>query len=152
MVASPAHAVPNDTAVASPVDAPAAEAPASALTIAQIHQLLESSGNHQLARQVYDDLKLIELEPGLLVYAPVPALDGDFARRLGEALLNQTGSRWQVRGGEGEARPSLGQMRQAKLDDNGARIRELPVVKAALAAFPDARLVEDDDNRPRSNP
>ena len=152
MVASPAHAVPNDTAVASPVDAPAAEAPASALTIAQIHQLLESSGNHQLARQVYDDLKLIELEPGLLVYAPVPALDGDFARRLGEALLNQTGSRWQVRGGEGEARPSLGQMRQAKLDDNGARIRELPVVKAALAAFPDARLVEDDDNRHRSNP
>ena len=152
MVASPAHAVPNDTAVASPVDAPAAEAPASALTIAQIHQLLESSGNHQLARQVYDDLKLIELEPGLLVYAPVPALDGDFARRLGEALLNQTGSRWQVRTGEGSGRPSLGQMRQAKLADNDARIRELPVVKAALAAFPDARLVEDDDNRHRSNP
>ena len=152
MVAPPAPAAPSDTAVASPVDAPAAEAPASALTIAQIHQLLESSGNHQLARQVYDDLKLVELEPGLLVYAPVPALDGDFARRLGEALLNETGSRWQVRTGEGAARPSLGQVRQAKLDDNGARIRELPVVKAALAAFPDARLVEDDDNRHRSNP
>ena len=152
MVAPAAPAVQSDTAVASPIDAPAAEAPAAALTISQIHQLLESSGNHQLARQVYDDLKLLELEPGLLVYAPVPALDGDFARRLGEALLNQTGSRWQVRGGEGEARPSLGQMRQAKLDDNGARIRELPVVKAALAAFPDERLVEDDDNRHRSNP
>ena len=44
------------------------------------------------------------------------------------------------------------QKRQAKLADNDARIRELPVVKAALAAFPDARLVEDDDNRHRSNP
>ena len=151
MVGPAAPAVQSDTAVASPIDAPAAEAPA-ALTISQIHQLLESSGNHQLARQVYDDLKLLELEPGLLVYAPVPALDGDFARRLGEALLNQTGSRWQVRTGEGSGRPSLGQMRQAKLADNDARIRELPVVKAALAAFPDARLVEDDDNRHRSNP
>ena len=132
--------------------APAAEAPTSALTIAQIHQLLESTGNHQLARQVYDDLQLLELEPGRLVYAPVATLDGDFARRLGEALFNQTGSRWQVRAGEGEGRPSLGQMKAAKLADNDARIRELPVVKAALAAFPDARLVEGDNNQHRSNP
>ena len=152
MVAPAAPAGQGDTVAAAAIDAPAAEAPASALTIAQIHQLLESSGNHQLARQVYDDLKLVELEPGLLVYAPVPALDGDFARRLGEALLKETGSRWQVRVGEGDARPSLGQMKAAKLADNDARIRELPVVKAALAAFPDARLVEGDDNRHRSHP
>lgn len=132
--------------------APPAEAAASSLTIAQIHQLLESTGNHQLARQVYDDLRLLELEPGRLIYAPVPALDGDFARRLGEALFNQTGSRWQVRAGEGEGRPSLGQMKAAQLADNDARIRELPVVKAALAAFPDARLVEDDNVQHRANP
>lgn len=126
--------------------------PPSALTIAQIHQLLESTGNHQLARQVYDDLRIIELEPELLVYAAVPALDGDFSRKLAEALLNQTGSRWQVRIGDGNGRPSLGQMKVAKLADNDARIRELPVVKAALAAFPDAKLEPSDDNRHRSNP
>ncbi|GAA0865094.1 DNA polymerase III subunit gamma/tau [Sphingopyxis soli] len=149
--APPAPTGRESAAAAGPVPE-SAETPASALTIAQIHQLLESTGHHQLARQVYDDLKLVELEPGLLVYAPVPALDGDFARRLGEALLAQTGSRWQVRSGEGEGRPSLGQMRAAKLADNESRIRELPVVKAALAAFPDARLVEDDANHQRLNP
>ncbi|WP_282949552.1 MULTISPECIES: DNA polymerase III subunit gamma/tau [unclassified Sphingopyxis] len=149
--APPAPSGRESAAAAAPVPE-SAETPTSALTIAQIHQLLESAGNHQLARQVYDDLKLVELEPGLLVYAPVPALDGDFARRLGEALLAQTGSRWQVRAGEGEGRPSLGQMRAAKLADNESRIRELPVVKAALAAFPDARLVEDDANHKRLNP
>ncbi|WP_422397255.1 DNA polymerase III subunit gamma/tau [Sphingopyxis kveilinensis] len=132
--------------------APAAEPQAGALNIAQIHQLLESSGHHQLARQVYDDVRLLELEPGRLVYASVPELDGDFARRLGEALFSQTGSRWQVHEGTGEGRPSLGQMKAAKLADNDARIRELPVVKAALAAFPDARLVESDNNQHRSNP
>jgi len=155
-LAAPAASVGQENAVAQPAaDASGAEAAgssASVLTIAQIHQLLESTGNHQLARQVYDDLKLLQLEPGLIVYAPAPALDGDFSRRLGEALLNQTGSRWQVREGEGEGRPSLGQMRAAKIADNDARIRELPVVKAALAAFPDARLVEHDANQHRSNP
>lgn len=150
-IAAPAAAATGQESAAGE-PAPTAEAPVSALTIAQIHQLLESTGNHQLARQVYDDLKVLELEPGRLVYAPVPALDGDFARRLGEALFNQTGSRWQVREAAGEGRPSLGQMKAAKLADNDARIRELPVVKAALAAFPDARLVEGDNNQHRSNP
>jgi len=146
-IAAPPAASGQESAAAVPVAESASSAsagsPASALTIAQIHQLLESTGNHQLARQVYDDLKLLELEPGLLVYAPAAALDGDFSRRLGEALLNQTGNRWQVRQGEGEGRPSLGQMRAAKLADNDSRIRELPVVKAAFAAFPEARFADD---------
>ena len=143
---APATASPEAPASANP------EAPASALTVAQIHQLLETTGNHRLAVDVYDHLRIITLEPGSIVFAPVPALGAAFARDLGDALLAQTGSRWHVREGEGEGRPSLGAIRAAKLADNDARIRELPVVKAALAAFPDARLVEDDDNRHRSNP
>ena len=128
------------------------DAPTAALTVAQIHQLLESTGNHRLAVDVYDHLRIITLEPGTLVFASVAALGASFARDLGDALLAATGSRWQVRAGEGEGRPSLGNIRAATLADNDARIRELPVVKAALAAFPDARLVEDDDNRHRLNP
>ena len=137
--------------VAAETAAPA-EAPASALTVAQIHQLLESTGNHRLAVDVHDHLRIITLEPGAIVFVPVAALDGGFARDLGDALLSATGSRWQVRTGEGEGRPSLGQVRAATLADNDQRIRELPVVKAALAAFPDARLVEGDETRHRSAP
>ncbi len=136
-------------------DAPAAEradAPAASLTVAQIHQLLEGAGHHRLAVDVHDHLNIVELEPGLLVFAPVAALDPAFARDLGEALFAATGSRWQVRAGEGEARPSLGQVRAATLADNDARIRELPVVKAALAAFPDAKLEDPADNRHKSAP
>ncbi len=127
------------------------ESPASALTVAQIHQLLESTGNHRLAVGVYDHLRIIELEPGSIVFAPSGALGASFARDLGDALLAQTGSRWHVRSGEGAGRPSLGTIRAATLADNDARIRELPVVKAALAAFPDARLVDEADNRHKSN-
>ena len=44
------------------VEAPEAPPPA-ALTIAQIHQLLESTGNHRLAVDVYDHMRLIALRP-----------------------------------------------------------------------------------------
>jgi len=132
--------------------APAIEVPATSLTVAQIHQLLESTGNHGLAVNVYDNLRIIELEPGNIIYAPVPVLDANFARHLSDALLAQTGSRWHVRAGEGDARPSLKDVRDATVADNDARIRELPVVKAALAAFPDAKLEEAGDNRHKLNP
>ena len=153
-LAAPPTAAGQETAAAPPVAeaAPAAELPATSLTIAQIHQLLESSGNHRLAVQVHDHLRVIELEPGQLVFAAVPALSATFPRDLGDALLAATGSRWHVRAGEGDARPSLGEMRAATAADNEARIRELPVVKAALAAFPDASLEDPADNRHKSNP
>jgi DNA polymerase-3 subunit gamma/tau len=147
-------AAPGQETAAAPVAeaAPAPDLPAMSLTIAQIHQLLESSGNHRLAVQVHDHLRVITLEPGQLVFAAVPALSATFPRDLGEALLAATGSRWHVRAGEGDARPSLGEMRAATAADNEARIRELPVVKAALAAFPDASLEDPADNRHKSNP
>ncbi|RYD42640.1 MAG: DNA polymerase III subunit gamma/tau [Sphingomonadales bacterium] len=158
-LAAPTAPAAQESMSAEPAAAPAAVAPAtesadapvSSLTVSQIHQLLESTGNHRLAVDVYDHLRIIELEPGSLVFAPAGALGATFARDLGDALLAQTGSRWQVRVGEGEGRPSLGTIRAATLADNDARIRELPVVKAALAAFPDARLVDEADNRHKSN-
>ncbi|WP_428629773.1 DNA polymerase III subunit gamma/tau [Sphingopyxis sp.] len=160
LAASPAFATGPDVAAAAPVAeaepvaeaAAAAEIPATSLTIAQIHQLLEASGHHRLAVEVHDHLRVIELEPGQLVFAPVPALSASFPRDLGDALLAATGSRWHVRAGEGGARPSLGEVRAATVADNDARIRELPLVKAALAAFPDAKLEQPGDNRHKSNP
>ena len=153
-LAAPSAASGAETAAAAPVAeaAPAVEVPATSLTIAQIHQLLESSGNHRLAVQVHDHLRVIALEPGQLVFAAVPALAPAFARDLSDALLAATGSRWHVRAEQGEARPSLGEVRAATAADNDARIRELPVVKAALAAFPDASLEDPADNRHKSNP
>jgi DNA polymerase-3 subunit gamma/tau len=151
-LAAPAAAHGAETGAATPVTeaAPVAESPATSLTIAQIHQLLESSGNHRLAVQVHDHLRVITLEPGQLVFAAVPALSATFPRDLSDALFAATGSRWNVRIGEGDARPSLGEMRAATAADNEARIRELPVVKAALAAFPDASLEDPADNRHKS--
>lgn len=125
--------------VATPAAAPAPP-PAEALTIAQLHHLMEKNGHSILANQIYDNLRPIRLDAGLISYEANELLGQDFPRRLGDALFDQTGSRWQVRSEEGQGRPSLLDMEKAKLADNEARIKDLPVVKAALATFPDASL------------
>ncbi|MDK2760953.1 MAG: DNA polymerase III subunit gamma/tau [Sphingopyxis sp.] len=149
-LAVPAAPAGQESMAAEPV-APT-DVPATALTIRQILQLLEELKKSQLARLVHDEVRVIELDPGVLVFEPNAALAGDFARQLAETLREHTKSHWQVRAGEGKARPSLKDIEEAKGADNDARIRELPVVKAALAAFPDAKLEPSDDNRHRSNP
>ncbi len=141
-----AAAAPNAETTSVP------EVPVTSLTIAQIYRLLESSGHHRLAVEVHDHLRVIALEPGQLVFAAVPALSASFPRELVDALFTATGSRWHVRADDGDARPSLGDVRAARIADNDARIRELPVIKAALAAFPDAKLEEPGDNRHKSKP
>jgi DNA polymerase-3 subunit gamma/tau len=124
----------------APPTAALAPPPAEALTIAQLHHLMEKNGHSILANQIYDNLRPIRLDAGLISYEANELLGQDFPRRLGDALFDQTGSRWQVRSEEGQGRPSLLDMEKAKLADNEARIKDLPVVKAALATFPDASL------------
>src|SRR3546814_14426913 len=85
---APAPAAPPDGAEQASA-APEASA-ATALTVAQIHQLRESAGHHQLARQVYDDVKVVTLEPGVLVFAPSPALGEGFARDRKSTRLNSS--------------------------------------------------------------
>src|SRR3546814_10546324 len=58
----------------------------------------------------------------LLPYTPLFRPEA-VARALSDALFAATGSRWQVRAGEGDARPSLKDVRDARIADNDARIR-----------------------------
>jgi DNA polymerase III subunit gamma/tau len=142
-------------ATTAPASAPKTEAERSEatpteLSLVQLHQLLESAGNHRLAGMVFDHLSPISLTPGAIIFSAKQELSGGFARELGDALFAVTGSRWQVQTGEGDASPSLRQQREAGTADNQRRILDLPVVKAAFTAFPEARLVGNDESRHRT--
>lgn len=139
------------TTMAQKVHHGASEATApTELSLVQLHHLLESQGNHRLAGMVFDHLRPISLTPGAIVFDARPELTGGFSRELADALFAATGSRWQVEAGGGEAAPSMGERRAAGAADNERRILDLPVVKAAFAAFSDARLVGNDESRHRS--
>ena len=92
-----------------------------------------------------DWIRVIELEPGRLVYALAPGMADDPAAELRDALLKATGERWQVERGTGEGAPTLREQVEAAQAAEAERIRKHPLVEAAFEAFPGAEFVEEDD-------
>ncbi|MDX2208840.1 MAG: DNA polymerase III subunit gamma/tau [Sphingopyxis sp.] len=130
------------------VPAPASAIAASSHTVAEgtsdaaaIHALLESAQRHRLAVQFHDHGRVIGLGDNVLTLARAPGIDDGAARELADALHAATSQRWRVELSDGEGTPSLGDSKAAVMRDSENAIRELPVVKAALAAFPAARIL-----------
>ncbi|HSM54227.1 MAG TPA: DNA polymerase III subunit gamma/tau, partial [Erythrobacter sp.] len=67
----------------------------------------------------------------------------DPGAELRDCLFRLTGSRWAVEQGQGDAAPTLREQEQAAKDSREAAIREHPLVKATLEAFPDAELLSE---------
>ncbi|MFN3517289.1 MAG: DNA polymerase III subunit gamma/tau [Novosphingobium sp.] len=133
----PAAAPAGDGAAAAPAHAP------QALDWAGLVERVEQSGQLRLAQVMHDWVRVIALAPGELTYALAPGYPGDATPELRDALLRATGERWQVTRAEGDAAPSLKEAKDAAKDAARAALLRDPLVKAALAAFPGAELIED---------
>ena len=121
----------------------ASSASASARLPATYADLIEAfwqGGKGQLAQELHDCVGVIRYAPPQFDYRPTPQLPADFLARLLPALREVTGTAWQVAAGEGPAEPTLLEQEQQRAADSRARILKTPVVKAAMAAFPDAEL------------
>ncbi len=121
---------------------PVADAPRDA---AALYALIEGAQRHRIAVLFHDHARIIALEGELLTLARAPGIDDSVAREIADALGAATGQRWRVAFGDGEGAPSLGEASAAASRDSDAAIRELPVVKAALAAFPAARILPPEE-------
>jgi DNA polymerase III subunit gamma/tau len=120
-------------------------APAAAIDWRELCDKIDRAGQLRVASVMRDWVRVIELAPGRLVYALAPGMAEDPAAELRDALLRATGERWQVERGTGEGAPTLREQAEAAKAADAERIRKTPLVEAALAAFPDAEFVEDDD-------
>lgn len=131
------------TAAASPDSpAPAASAPAAPDWEALVEKV-EASGELLAAQNMRGWVRVIALEEGKLVYRLAPGFSGDLGPELRDALLKVTGQRWQVELGEGEGAPSLKERTDAAQEADRRETLEQPLVKATLAAFPNAEIVDD---------
>jgi DNA polymerase III subunit gamma/tau len=130
--------VPASAAPAMPPPAPAAAVPTDA---AAIHALIEGAQRHRLAVQFHDHARVVTVTDNALSLARVPGFDDAAVRELADTLHAATGRHWRVELVEAEGMPSLGEAAAAAARDADAAIRDLPVVRAALAAFPDARIL-----------
>jgi DNA polymerase-3 subunit gamma/tau len=98
-----------------------------------------------LADQIEHQVRLVRYAPPELIIKPTGQLGDDFVRRLGEALKGATGERWQIAIGEGGAEPTIAERKAGEANEARQAILDAPIVKAALAAFPDADLVDDNE-------
>ena len=118
-------------------------APTAALAWEELCAQAEDAGRLRVAHAMRDWVRVIALEPGKLVYQPVPGAAADLTADLREALQAATGQRWLVETGEGEAAPSLREQADAAAAEADRRIRAHPLVAATLAAFPQAEFVDE---------
>lgn len=108
-------------------------------------ELLWEKGKPHLAQQMHDYVGLIRYAPPELVIKPVQPLPAEFNRDTAAVLKSLTGMNWQLVTGDGPAEPSLLEQEQAAEAAVRQAILDTPVVRAAMAAFPDAELLPIDE-------
>jgi DNA polymerase III subunit gamma/tau len=94
-----------------------------------------------------DVMRVIEFSPPQLTYQLANSVGPTFDAELRDALYKVTGVRWDLVEGHGEGAPSLLEVERAEAEAARKAILQSPLVKAAFAAFPDAELLESDDNQ-----
>ncbi len=135
----------NGIAAAPAAPGEPAPAPVARVDWRELCEQVDRAGMLRVAGTMRDWLRVIDLAPGRLVYAPAPGFSDDPAAELRDALFRATGERWLVERGEGEGAPTLREQAEAARQAEAERIRNNPLVAGAFAAFPDAEMVEDDD-------
>ena len=131
----------NPVSESAPANAPAA--PPQALEWTTVINTVEQSGQFRMSQLMHDWVRVIALAPGEFIYSLAPGYSGDATAELRDALLRATGERWTVTRGEGDAKPSLKEQKDAQKDAARSAMLADPLVEAAFAAFPDAELLDE---------
>ncbi len=92
-------------------------------------------------------VRVIDLKPGHLRYQLAPGVPGDPGTDIRRALNHVTGENWIVELGEGDARLSLEEAKAAVALAQAEAMKQNPLVKAALEAFPGAVIVDEESSR-----
>jgi len=125
-------------------EAPAQAALAKSADWVELVEQVDRAGELRVAQIMRDWIRVVSLSACSLKYSLAEGFSGDPGPDLREALLKVTGERWTVSAAPGGA-ATLREVAQAEQAAAEAERRSHPLVEAALAAFPDAELVQADD-------
>ena len=107
---------------------------------------LSHEGFVSLEMTLRDVLRVVEYAPPMLAYQLSGPVAPGFVGELRDALAKVTATRWELEERDGAAQPTLLEVENAAADADRRSIMESPLVKAAFAAFPEAELLDSDDN------
>ena len=103
-------------------------------------ELIRSNRDVKLLVEVEAGVRLAAYQPGRIEFTPAEGAAPDLAQRLGTALQRWTGNRWAVTLVNGAKTPTIVETRDADRLALEAKAGEHPLVQAALATFPKARI------------
>ncbi len=103
-------------------------------------ELIRSNRDVKLLVEVEAGVRLAAYQPGRIEFTPAEGAAPDLAQRLGTALQRWTGNRWAVTLVNGAEAPTIVETRDADRLALEAKAAEHPLVQAALATFPKARI------------
>ena len=105
-------------------------------------QMFADQREGALYGQLYGAAHLVRLEPGRLELRPEPQAPANLANRVGQLLTEWTGQRWVVMVSTRPGEPTLAEQDDAEERRALEEAQAHPVVRAVLAAFEGARIVE----------
>jgi DNA polymerase-3 subunit gamma/tau len=124
--------------------APAATQAAPALSWRELIEQVERVGEVHAANVMRLQIQVIRLDDATLVFSRQDRYRDTVTTLLRDALAKASGRRWQLteepRGGE----PSVVEQEEEVRAQDEARLRDDPLLKAALAIFPGAELINND--------
>ena len=140
----PAAQMAAPAASAAPVAAAPPSAEATAAQWAGMVEQIEAI-SPLIGSAMRLSVRVVSLRPGHLVYALAPGIAGDPTADMRRGLEGATGGHWQVERSMdlASAMPSLEEARAAAAAREEAALREDPLVRAALAAFPGAEMIDE---------
>ena len=118
-------------------------AAATATALPSFHDLMEAIAAAKeaiLYNEIAKHVHLVRFEPGLIEFRPTPEAPRDLSTRLGKFLLAATGQRWMVGISRDPGAPTLHQQAEARTIALRAEVEAHPLVVAALAGFPGAKI------------
>ena len=114
----------------------------------ELVERVERSGQLLLGSKMRLQMRIVELQPGRLVYALARGFTQDLAPELRDGLLQVTGQCWEIELRSEGGAPSLSEREEASAAEAQAALLRDPLVEAAFAAFPGAELVTEEHSSP----
>ncbi|MEM1344051.1 MAG: DNA polymerase III subunit gamma/tau [Pseudomonadota bacterium] len=125
--------------VAAPEPVP--ESPLAAYpSFADVTALLSENREIRLLEAIETHVSLVAYRPGVIEFHPVENAPADLAARLADTLRRLTDARWSVALTDTPGEPTLAATKHARETEARTRAEDHPMVKAALAVFPDAEV------------
>jgi DNA polymerase-3 subunit gamma/tau len=110
------------------------------VSFADVLALIAAARDLVLLTELETHVRLVRYRPGLIEFNPAPDAPGDLAGRLGQRLRGLTGARWSVLVSDAQGRPSVADERRHAEAAARTEAENHPLVAAALATFPGARI------------